>query len=88
MKYAMALEDSKASVVKNSLILLILFLLFVPELALASVGGGEMCIRDSNCRHRTNFGIPLNNYSSQTFNTKLFLWRHYGSQKDRPAGRA
>jgi len=40
MKYAMALEDSKASVLKNSLILLILFLLFVPELALASVGGG------------------------------------------------
>ena len=40
MKYAMALEDSKASVLKNSLILLILFLLFVPELAPASVGGG------------------------------------------------
>ena len=36
----MALEDSKVSVLKNSLILLILFLLFVPELALASVGGG------------------------------------------------
>jgi type IV secretory pathway VirB2 component (pilin) len=40
MKYAMALEDSKVSVLKNSLIVLILFLLFVPELALASVGGG------------------------------------------------
>jgi type IV secretory pathway VirB2 component (pilin) len=40
MKYAMALENSKVSVLKNSLIVLILFLLFVPELALASVGGG------------------------------------------------
>ena len=40
MKYAMALEDSKASVLKNSLIVLILFILLAPELALASVGGG------------------------------------------------
>ena len=40
MKYAIAPEKSQTSVLKKSFIILILFYLLTPELAIALVGGG------------------------------------------------